>query len=48
LETLNLVVTDDGDLRADAAGQPIHCALDWTDLPAFYDQLMQRLVPTSH
>jgi len=44
MEELNLRVTDDGFLRQEACGQPVHCALDWLDLPAFREHLMQRLL----
>ncbi|MEI8140066.1 MAG: nucleoside hydrolase [bacterium] len=46
VEDLNLRVADDGFLRQDATGQPVHCALDWLDLPAFREHLMQRLLKT--
>lgn len=44
VEELNLQVTDDGFLRQDATGHPVHCALEWIDLPAFREHLMRRLL----
>jgi len=44
METLRLVVSDDGFTRIDAAGRPAHCAMKWTDLGAFQDDLVRRLI----
>lgn len=44
LEELKIKVTEDGFLRRDAAGQPVRCALSWTNQPAFHTHLLQRLL----
>jgi len=43
VERLGLRVTDDGRTVIDERAKPINCAVDWRDLPAFEDFLVQRL-----
>lgn len=43
IETLNLVVTDDGFTKIDAAGAPVRCAMAWKNLEAFRDFLTKRI-----
>lgn len=43
METVNLVVTDDGFTRIDDQGAPVRCALSWKDLDAFEEQLTERI-----
>jgi inosine-uridine nucleoside N-ribohydrolase len=44
MEDLPLRVTDDGHTVVDETQRPIHCAMDWKDLGAFEDLLVERLV----
>ncbi len=43
MERLGIRVTDDGYTVVDNNARMINCAVDWKDLPAFEDFLMQRL-----
>jgi len=43
VEKLGIRVTDDGDTVIDDHARLINCAVDWRDLPAFEDFLVQRL-----
>ena len=43
METLGLKVTDDGYTRTDTAGRKVHCAVEWEDMDAFKDDLVDRL-----
>jgi len=43
MESIGLRVTDDGRTVEDPGGKQISCALDWKNLPAFEDFLVQRL-----
>jgi len=43
IERLPLVVTDQGFTVVDPKGKPIDCALEWKDLGAFEDFLVERL-----
>ena len=43
METVNLVVTDDGFTREDPAGMPVSAALEWRDLDGFEAWLVERL-----
>ncbi|MFQ6130417.1 MAG: nucleoside hydrolase [Armatimonadota bacterium] len=44
MEDLPLRVTDDGRTVVDDGQRTIHCAMDWRDLEAFEDLLVERLV----
>lgn len=44
METLSVVVTNDGKTLIDDAGDATRCAMDWTDKDAFLDLLTARLV----
>lgn len=44
METLPILVTDDGYTRVEPGARPIRCATEWKDLPAFTDLLVQRLL----
>ena len=44
MEDLGIRVTDDGYTVIDESAKVIHCAMDWKDLSAFEDLLVQRLV----
>ena len=44
LETLSIVVTDDGFTRIDAAGRPMSVAIAWKDLDGFRDLLLKKLL----
>ena len=46
METLRLVVSEDGRTVVDDLGKEVRCATEWKDLPAFQDFLVQRL--TAH
>jgi len=43
METLPVVVTDDGKTLIDDAGKPVRCATSWQDKDAFLDLLTERL-----
>ena len=43
METLPVVVTNDGKTLIDDAGSPVSCAMDWHDKDAFLDLLADRL-----
>lgn len=43
MERLGIRVTDDGYTVVDPAAKPVNCALEWRDLGAFQDLLVQRL-----
>jgi inosine-uridine nucleoside N-ribohydrolase len=43
VETMPIVVTDDGYTKADDAGKRMDVAIEWTDKPAFLDDLTRRL-----
>ena len=43
MEDLKLVVDDAGFIRVDPKGMPVRVAMDWTDLGAFEDFLVERL-----
>jgi len=44
MEKLGLRVTDDGFTLIDEGARPIDCAMEWKDLGAFEDLLVQRLI----
>jgi len=44
MEDIPLRVTDDGRTVIDSTQRKIHCAMDWKDLGAFEDLLVERLV----
>jgi inosine-uridine nucleoside N-ribohydrolase len=44
METLGLRVTDDGFTVIDENAKKIHCAMNWKDLPAYEDYLVERLL----
>ncbi|GIX01714.1 MAG: inosine-uridine preferring nucleoside hydrolase [Thermogutta sp.] len=44
METLSLVVTDDGFTRIDASGRPVRAAVRWKNMELYEDWLVQRLV----
>ena len=44
METLPIVVTDDGFTRIDEKGKKIRCAMEWKDLGAYEDFLVRRLL----
>jgi inosine-uridine nucleoside N-ribohydrolase len=44
MEDLGIRVTDDGYTVIDDSAKVIHCAMEWRDLPAFEDFLVQRLI----
>jgi hypothetical protein len=44
METLPILVTDDGKTLVDESGQSIRCATEWTDQQAFETLLADRLV----
>jgi inosine-uridine nucleoside N-ribohydrolase len=44
METLPIVVTDDGFTKIDEKGKKIRCAMEWKDLPAYEDFLVKRLL----
>ncbi len=44
METLPLVVTDDGFTRIDASGRPVRAAVRWKNMELYEDWLVQRLV----
>ncbi|MFB3881939.1 MAG: nucleoside hydrolase [Armatimonadota bacterium] len=43
MEKLGLAVTDDGFTVIDETARPVNCAMEWKDLPAFEELLVQRL-----
>jgi len=43
METLSLVVTDDGFTRIDSSGRPVRAAVRWKDMAAYEDWLVERL-----
>ena len=43
METLPIIVTDDGHTKIDENGKKINCATEWKDLGAFEDLLVGRL-----
>jgi len=43
MEKLGIRVSDEGMTLPDPKGKPMNCALDWKDLPAFEDFLVNRL-----
>jgi len=43
MERLGIRVTGDGYTVIDDSGRTINCAMEWKDLPAFKDLLVQRL-----
>jgi hypothetical protein len=43
MERLGIRVTDDGYTVIDDSARTINCAMEWKDLPAFEDLLVQRL-----
>ena len=43
IEELGLRVTDDGYTRLDETARPVRCAMEWRDLSAFEDLVVQRL-----
>ena len=43
MEDLGVRVVDDGRTVLDEDAREIHCAMDWVDLPAFEDLLVERL-----
>lgn len=45
IETLPLIVTDDGFTRIDPAGRPVRCATAWRDLAAFKAKLAETFAP---
>ncbi|NLS91371.1 MAG: nucleoside hydrolase [Planctomycetaceae bacterium] len=44
METIKLVVTDNGFTRIDDGGSPVRCAMAWKDLDAFEEHLTERIV----
>jgi inosine-uridine nucleoside N-ribohydrolase len=44
METLPVVVTDDGFTRIDEKGKKLRCAMEWKDLGAYEDFLVRRLL----
>ena len=44
MESLPLIVTNDGKTLIDDAGETTHCATDWIDKDAFLDLLTERLL----
>jgi len=44
MEKLPIVVTDDGFTKVDDTGKPVNCAVEWRDLDAFCDLLVERLL----
>ena len=44
METIRLAVRDDGLTYEAADGRPVNAALGWRDLPAFRQELVQRLI----
>jgi len=44
METLGIRVTDDGFTVIDENAKKIHCAMNWKDLPAYEDYLVERLI----
>ena len=44
METINLVVTDDGFTKIDDGGTPVRCAMAWKNLDAFEEHLTERIV----
>lgn len=44
METLSLVVTDDGFTRIDPSGRPVRAAVRWKDMGAYEDWLVERLI----
>jgi inosine-uridine nucleoside N-ribohydrolase len=44
METLPIIVTDDGHTKIDEKGKKIDCATEWKDLGAFEDLLVDRLI----
>jgi len=44
MEQLGIRVTDDGYTVIDEAAKPVNCAMDWKDLSAFEDLLVERLI----
>lgn len=43
METLPITVSEDGKTLIDEAGEPVRCATEWRDKPAFLDLLAERL-----
>ncbi len=44
METVKLTVMEDGRTLPDSKGYPVRCALEWKDLPAYEDWLVNRLI----
>ncbi len=44
MKELPIQVTDQGMTVVNAAQRPVRCAIDWQDLEAFEDLLVQRLI----
>jgi len=44
METLPIIVTNDGRTLIDEAGEATQCATDWLDKAAFLDLLTERLL----
>ena len=44
METLPVLVTNDGKTLIDPAGQQVRCAMGWQDKEAFLDLLTERLL----
>jgi inosine-uridine nucleoside N-ribohydrolase len=44
METLPVLVTNDGKTLIDEAGAPVSCAMDWQDKESFLDLLTERLL----
>ena len=44
MERLGITVTDDGYTRIDKNAKVINCAMEWKDLGAFEDLLVDRLI----
>ncbi len=44
METIDLTVDDEGFTRIDAKGSPVRCAMEWKDLDAFEEHLVERIV----
>lgn len=44
METMGIRITDDGFTVIDEKAKKIHCAMNWKDLPAYEDYLVERLV----
>ena len=44
MKQLPLRVTDKGMTVVDEAQRPIRCAVDWNDLAAFEDEIVERII----